>query len=179
MLIVDEEPGHCAWMRWRFAVQRKGFEVYTACRTEEAFKIVDARKPEVYIIELYHRREDEAVNGIDVLKKAKTADPNAECLMTTFFNTWHWDIVEAYGLGARGMLRKTTEANSLMPIITKMAYVVAARRKLFSVSSADSFLGAMDNLKRFEMELDHFLAQENLKRLIGDYNIEVRDGTDD
>ncbi len=168
VLFVDEEPGNLDWMRAKLMRSTKGFYVYTSSKETEAMEIIERERPDICVIELYQMENKYFIDGIKILKKARECIPDAFCLMSTFFDTPFPVIAEAHKHDAYGILRRPEEIKVLMPILTKMAYLILERQKLGLAQTTDQIEHRLNNIEEFGRLLDEFLYQESMKRTLKD-----------
>jgi DNA-binding response OmpR family regulator len=78
LMIVDNEIDTCNFVKSFF--QMRGFEVVTALNGDEAMGKLLKENPDIVILDVVMRREDE---GIEYLPKIKKALPGAKVIMVT------------------------------------------------------------------------------------------------
>ena len=78
LLVVDNEMDVCNFVKSFFDI--RGFDVVTAFNGDEAMKVLDAVKPDVVILDVMMRRDDE---GLEYLPKIKKKLPSAKIIMIT------------------------------------------------------------------------------------------------
>ena len=78
LLVVDNEMDVCNFVKSFF--EMRGFDVVAAYNGDEAMKILDSVKPDVVILDLVMRREQE---GLEYLPKIKKHMPETKVIMIT------------------------------------------------------------------------------------------------
>ena len=100
LLVVDNEMDVCNFVKSFFDL--RGFDVMTAFNGDEAMKVLDSVKPDIVILDVMMRREDE---GLEFLPKIKKKAPGAKVIMITGVDDK--DIIEqAKKLGADDYITK-------------------------------------------------------------------------
>ena len=78
LLVVDNEMDVCNFVKSFFDI--RGFDVMTAFNGDEAMKVLDSVKPDIVILDVVMRREEE---GLEYLPKIKKKAPGAKVIMVT------------------------------------------------------------------------------------------------
>ena len=107
ILIVDDEKS--IRLSLTDELEDEGYSVSTAANGEEAFKILEEKDFDLIITDLVM----EGIDGIEVLKKAKTLDPVLSVLILTGYGNLETAIA-ALRLGADDYLLKPCEIDELL-----------------------------------------------------------------
>ena len=100
LLVVDNEIDICNFVKMFF--ESRGFDVLTALNGDEAMKVLEHVKPEIVILDVVMRTEDE---GIQYIPKIRAKSPDSRILMITGVDDK--ELVEkAKKLGANDYLTK-------------------------------------------------------------------------
>jgi DNA-binding response OmpR family regulator len=100
LLVVDNEIDICNFVKMFF--ETRGFDVMTALNGDEAMKVLDQIKPDLIILDVMMRTEDE---GIKYLPKIRSKSPDAKVIMITGVDDK--DVIEkAKSLGADDYITK-------------------------------------------------------------------------
>ena len=78
LLVVDNEIDICNFVKSFFEI--RGFEVLTALNGDEAMAVLSEKKPDIVILDIMMRTDEE---GLDYLPRMKKALPAAKVLMVT------------------------------------------------------------------------------------------------
>ena len=78
LLVVDNEIDVCNFVKSFFEV--RGFDVVGVLNGDEAMKVLDQVKPEVVILDVVMRRDDEGLEYLPLIKKKL---PGAKVIMIT------------------------------------------------------------------------------------------------
>ncbi len=100
LLVVDDEMDVCNFVKSFF--QMRGLSVATALNGDEALAALDKEKPDVVILDIMMRTENE---GLEYLPRIKAALPTANILVVTGVED-EKVIQTAKSLGACGTIQK-------------------------------------------------------------------------
>jgi DNA-binding response OmpR family regulator len=78
LLVVDDEVEICNFVRMFF--EQRGFTVAAAYNGDEAVKLASEKKPQVILLDVNMKREDE---GFEALPRLREAAPDAKILLVT------------------------------------------------------------------------------------------------
>lgn len=78
LMVVDNEIDICNFVKSFF--EMRGFEVATALNGDDAMAQLNKEKPDVILLDVMMRRDDE---GLEYLPKIKSALPSARVIMVT------------------------------------------------------------------------------------------------
>ena len=107
MLVVDDDPTHCAVLARAF--QARGFDVHCAHAGASAMELIDEFAPEYAVVDL--RLPD--MSGLKVLQRLKSSDPQTNVVMLTGYGSIA-TAVEAVKLGATYYVTKPSTADQIM-----------------------------------------------------------------
>lgn len=110
ILIIDPESDFLEWAERHLSTPQ--VRVHTAATAEDGLKKYLAEKPDLVITEFHLK----PVNGIEILKRIRQADPNAMVVLSTGFPPTN-AVIEAMKLGAFDFLRKETLPFDLRPLV--------------------------------------------------------------
>ncbi len=112
VLVVDDEPS----MRQLLSsvLQGEGYEVGTAADGNEALSAFGSREWDLVIQDL----KMPGMNGIELLKRIKEADPGALVVIITAFSSWD-SAVEAMRLGAYDYIKKPFDTDMIRQIVAR------------------------------------------------------------
>lgn len=99
ILVVDDEKNLCDYLS--IILSKDGFSVSLAHRAEEALSLMEEQPFDLVIADV----KMEGMNGIEMLEKIKTADPDIPVIIMTAHSTWGM-AVEAMRLGAQDFIKK-------------------------------------------------------------------------
>lgn len=99
LLVVDDEPEICEFLKSFF--EDRDFQVETAGSGEAALKLAETFHPQVILLDI--KMGD--VDGLEVLKKVKQANPKVKVIMVTALETTD-KIESAMRLGADNYITK-------------------------------------------------------------------------
>ena len=100
ILVVDDEIDICNFVKSFFEV--RGFKVITAHDGDKAMDLLAKEKPQIVMLDLKMRRENE---GLEYLPKIKAAAPKVKVLMVTATDDDD-SIAKAKELGAEDYITK-------------------------------------------------------------------------
>jgi DNA-binding NtrC family response regulator len=120
ILIVDDEPDVVA--NWTRILERDGHECVGATDAERALALLESGRPDVVLTDLAMPR----VDGIAILARALTVDPDAAVVIVTGHGTVQ-SAVEAMRAGAFDYLLKPLPSNDALRLVVERA---VARRRL-------------------------------------------------
>jgi DNA-binding NtrC family response regulator len=124
-LVVDDEPGILALIRK--LGERAGYEVVTCSSGREALATVRERRADVAFVDL-HMPD---VNGFDVLKAMRDADPSCATILMTGYASIE-SAVEAVKLGAMDYLSKPIELARLERLLDTVRAQVEQRQQILA-----------------------------------------------
>lgn len=127
VLIVDEEPG-LAVIIGKMLRFYGDFEVYTASTDEEAFKILEEKRPEMCILELF-KGGCGPVDGVKILRKIKEDKLGAASLMLICRDAPLNEIGRAQTWGAYRFGERPETARDLKRLIPEMVEHVLKKRQ--------------------------------------------------
>ena len=78
LLVVDNEMDVCNFVKSFF--EMRGFDVLTALNGDEALKVLDHVKPDLIILDVMMRTDDE---GMEYLPQMKIKSPDSKVIMIT------------------------------------------------------------------------------------------------
>jgi two-component system response regulator HydG len=129
LLVVDDENGILTLLR-SFG-ERVGYEVVTCASGQEAIDFLRVRKADVALVDLHMPN----VNGLDVLRAIKEADPKCQAVLMTGYASIE-SAVEAVKLGAMDYLSKPLDFARLERLLDTVRAQVEQRQVILS-SEAD------------------------------------------
>jgi DNA-binding NtrC family response regulator len=100
LLVVDDEIDVCNFVKSFF--QMRGLHVITALNGDEALAVLDKEKPDMVILDIIMRTENE---GLEYLPRIKAALPTANVLIVTGMEDEKM-MQTAKNLGACGTIQK-------------------------------------------------------------------------
>jgi two-component system response regulator HydG len=128
LLVVDDEPGMLKLVE-RFA-RKLGFAVTGAASGDEALHSLEAHSAVVALVDL--RMPD--VDGLEVLRRIRAADPNCQVILMTGDATLE-SAIEAIKLGAMDYLSKPLDFTRLEVLLTAARDHIERRRALLAAES--------------------------------------------
>jgi two-component system, NtrC family, nitrogen regulation response regulator NtrX len=110
ILVIDDEPG----IRQALGqlLEYEGFEVKTASGGAEGITIYDSFRPQLVFLDV----KMAGLDGLEVLKRLRTADPNATVVMISGHATIQ-TAVEATQLGAYDILEKPLDTDRVLVLL--------------------------------------------------------------
>lgn len=114
---------------------RKGFQVKSASRPSEAFRILEKNSFDILILDIRLPEMD----GLQVLKQVKVAYPEMEVLLIS----GHGDmdtVIEALRSGASDYLKKPFRQTEIMIAIERTAKFIALQRQISQLDSDKSLI---------------------------------------
>lgn len=129
LLVVDDEPGILALIRK--LAERIGYDVNTCSTGQEALNLLRVRRADAALIDLHMPN----VNGLDVLRAVRQADPQCEAILMTGYASID-AAVEAVKLGAMDYLSKPIDLNRLERLLNTVRAQVEQRQHIL-VSEAE------------------------------------------
>jgi two-component system, NtrC family, response regulator HydG len=126
LVIVDDEQGILDVVS-RFA-ERAGFDVAACSRGREAIALIQARRPDLVMIDL---RMPE-VGGLDILRAIRDVDPHCQAVLMTGFASVD-TAVEAVKLGAMDYLTKPLDFGRLEQLLAGVREEIERRRSVLSM----------------------------------------------
>ena len=120
LLVVDDEPEICDFLKSFF--EDRDFQVETAGSGEAALKAVEAFHPQVILLDIKMGDMD----GLEVLKKVKQANPKVKVIMVTALETTD-KIESAMRLGADNYITKPLSLEYLENDVREKISSLAAR----------------------------------------------------
>ncbi len=134
VLVLDDEVGITEKLERHLT--RKGFTVFTANRTSEAFEIVRKHSIDIALLDFMIPND---LNGIEVLKRIKAAHPATEVIMVS--GQEDIDIViEAQRQGAIDFVRKPFNFHEILFAIERTGKYVHLLNKLQTVEDQKSLI---------------------------------------
>lgn len=112
LLLVDDDPTFCEVLRQ--ALEKRGFEVYTANELEAGLALAEQLEPEYAVIDLRIGHE----SGLQLVKRLAELDVNTRIVMLTGFASIA-TAVEAIKLGAVHYLTKPADADEIAKALHK------------------------------------------------------------
>jgi two-component system response regulator HydG len=128
LLVIDDEPGMLKLVE-RFA-QKLGFAVATAGSGAEALHKLETHSAVVALVDL--RMPD--VDGLEVLRRIRAADPNCQVILMTGDATLE-SAIEAIKLGAMDYLSKPLDFTRLEALLAAARDHIARRGALLAAES--------------------------------------------
>jgi len=125
LLVIDDEEGIRRMLT--FSLSSDGYEVLTAPGGEEGIELFKAESPPIVLTDIKMPGPD----GIEVLKRIKDLDPDAEVIMIT----GHGDMdlaIEALKLDASDFLNKPIKDEALSVALKRAEQRIAIKEKLKS-----------------------------------------------
>lgn len=116
LLVVDDEPGIVDFTQKIY--QKKGFVTFGATDGIAAVEIFAKERPEINLIDIHMPYSP--IDGIEVLRRIKALDKEANCIMVTRIHQ-EKEIEEARKLGALHYLTKPFEIEDLDKCIDEIA----------------------------------------------------------
>jgi DNA-binding response OmpR family regulator len=119
ILIVDDEPGVCAYLG-EF-LEGVGYQVFTALTGTEGIQLLKEERPHVVLLDIRMPEPD----GLAVLGQMKEIDPRAMVIMVTALED-RQTALRALELGADGYIHKPVDLAYLRDLIkAKIAMMTA------------------------------------------------------
>jgi len=112
ILVVDDEPAVCKSIRE--ALLREDYDVDTALGGEEALKLAEKKKYDVFLVDLMMP----GIGGLDLLKMIRTECPSARIIMITGYPTVK-NTLQAMQTGAFDFLPKPFLPSTLRTLVAK------------------------------------------------------------
>lgn len=112
ILVVDDERDVCDFVRHFF--EERGFQVFTACKGEDAIAIARTERPEMALLDI----KMAGMDGIAILKYLKEIDKNVKVIMVTALDDQD-KINEACKLGACEYITKPLVLEHLERVVEK------------------------------------------------------------
>jgi len=128
LVIVDDEQGILDVVS-RFA-ERAGFEVEACSRGREAIALIQARRPDLVLVDL---RMPE-VGGIDILRSIRDVDAHCQTVLMTGYASVE-TAVEAVKLGAMDYLTKPLDFGRLEQLLANVREEIERRRSVLTMES--------------------------------------------
>lgn len=113
ILIVDDEPEITDSLK--SILERKGCQVFTAAKSEEAWEIFQKEKPHACTIDINLPFSN--YDGVELLKKIKQADKSVICVMLTCIYAAEDKGKLALDLGADAFKEKPLARKELLQLI--------------------------------------------------------------
>ena len=110
ILVVDDELSMREFLQ--IMLQKQGYQVATASQGEEALALLDRKNFDLVICDIMMPR----VDGMQVLRQVKEADPQAQVVMITAFASTE-SAVEAMKLGAYDYITKPFKVDEIKLVI--------------------------------------------------------------
>jgi two-component system, NtrC family, response regulator HydG len=126
LVIVDDEQGILDVIS-RFA-ERAGFEVAVCSRGREAIALIQARRPDLVMVDL---RMPE-VGGLDILRSIRDVDAHCQAVLMTGYASVD-TAVEAVKLGAMDYLTKPLDFGRLDQLLSSVREEIERRRNVLSM----------------------------------------------
>jgi DNA-binding response OmpR family regulator len=123
LLVVDNEMDVCNFVKSFFEI--RGFDVVTAFNGDEAMKVLEHVKPDLIILDVMMRTDQE---GLDYLPKVKKASPESKIIMITGVDDKE-AIESAKKLGADDYITKPLVLEGLEKAIVSKVNPSARTRK--------------------------------------------------
>ncbi len=99
ILVIDDDPGITSLLRRGLSYE--GFQVYAAASGEEGLRLARENPPDLVVLDLMLP----GLDGLEVLRRLRSADPQLPVLMLTARDTAE-DQIKAFGLGAEDYVVK-------------------------------------------------------------------------
>ncbi len=122
VLMVEDEPS--ARRALAMLLAEEGYEVETASSGEEALEMIGASHPDVLLTDV----RMPGMTGIELLSRARAADPSLPVVVMTAFGTVH-DAVHAMRAGADYYLTKPIDFDELRLVLGRVLEQRALRRE--------------------------------------------------
>ncbi|MCX6558579.1 MAG: sigma-54 dependent transcriptional regulator [Candidatus Aminicenantes bacterium] len=165
ILIVDDDRNLRKMLA--FVLAKEGYQVEEAANGVDALKKLKGRNFDLVISDI--RMPD--LNGIELLKKIKTHDPEIPVIMITAYATTN-DAIEAMKLGAEDYIMKPFSLEELKIIINKSLHKknierenVELKEKLSDKEKFENIVGADPKMRKI-FELIDTIAQTDSTILI-------------
>ncbi len=165
VLIVDDD--HSLRSMLSFVLGKEGYQVQEAQSGAEALKKLKGRRFDLVISDI--RMPD--LNGIELLKKIKTHDPDLPVIMITAYAATH-DAIEAMKLGAEDYVMKPFNLEELKIVIGKSLHKksleqenIELKRKLSDREKFEDIVGADPQMTQI-YELIRTVAQTDSTVLV-------------
>lgn len=121
LLVVDDEPDVVFSFRRLF---EKDYEILEANSGEEAVKVVEARDPEVVVMDVRMR----GLDGIEALRQIRQIAPRTVVILMTAYGTTQ-STIEAMKLGAFDYVLKPFEISQLREVLANAARAALDMRR--------------------------------------------------
>ncbi len=118
ILIVDDEESLSSNIG--DFLKTKGYTVFTATNGKDGVEIVRKENPQVLLLDLHLK---EGATGIQVLRVAKTINPELKVIVLTGFGEEEDAKKQSMSLGASAFLSKPTSLKGLVQTIENLAEV--------------------------------------------------------
>ena len=112
IVVVDDEASLCDLLA--IVLKKDGYVVHTATNGIAALEIQRSEKPDLFLTDL----KMHGMDGIELLRRLKAADPDATVLMMTAYSTWQ-TAIEAMRLGAWDYIRKPFDNNDVKAAVAR------------------------------------------------------------
>ena len=122
VLVVDDEP--IALKNLERALEREGYEISTASSGQGALRLLRAKGFDVVLTDL----KMEKVDGMQVLRRCKELDPDAEVILVTGYAAVD-TAIEAMKRGAYHYVAKPFKLEEVREVVRGAAEKVALRRE--------------------------------------------------
>jgi len=116
ILIVDDEELLCESLKEM--LERGGCQVFTALRSEEAWRIFQSERPKACCIDL-HMGPSSEFNGFELLRRIREVDKEAFCIVFTVDSEKSTEE-RAKALGADMYQRKPISSDTLHDFLDKL-----------------------------------------------------------
>lgn len=138
LLVVDDELGVQESLRMIF---KEDYDVLTAANSEEAFKIIDEKDPELVLLDVILPGMD----GMDVLRKVRSMKPQIQVIMVTAQDKVK-TAVEAIKLGAFDYIRKPYDIDELRDLAKRALERTKLREEIDHLKGAVKRSYQFDNI---------------------------------
>ena len=137
IMIVDHDEDFLEWVDKH--LRTPNTEILCYENSQKALDDYLKKSPDLLITELFVK----PLQGMDLIKKVRLNDPNAQVILTTSFPPSS-AVIEAMRLGAYDVLRKETLPYDLRPIVEE-----ALKKKIAKLESVcDQLQSEMDYLEK-------------------------------
>lgn len=116
VLIVDDEPDICD--SFKEFLERKGCQVFTALKSEEAWRIFQKEKPDACSIDLHMAYSE--FDGLELLRRIREVDKDVFCVVFTVEEEKE-AVEKAKQLGANAYREKPANLEELQELIDMLA----------------------------------------------------------
>jgi two-component system NtrC family sensor kinase len=156
ILIVDDEEANVRVLS--ISLRSDGYEVVTAYGGEEALAVFQQTAPDIVLTDI----KMPGMDGIEVLKKVKEIQPDAEVIIIT----GHGDIdnaIEALKYGASDFLNKPIRDEALSIALARAHEKLAIRRKLkeYTINLEKEVRNATQELRRQSNFMQKLIISSN------------------